>query len=158
MFFSHTPSPLTVTIPDLLIDHKQLNTRAFPDHMVYTEIHRLALEPVHVPHQIGGRLASFHRNWGKITNDPWVLSVVSGYQIDWSNKKTSEVPHAHSKISVSENEILINASGRDDSKASHTGNCPCKGAVHRTHFSSEVKVRQISADIQPRTTEPRIQL
>ena len=60
MCFSHTPHPLTLTVPDLLTDLTPLNTK-----MVHVEIRRLALEPLQAPHQIGGRLTWFLRNWQK---------------------------------------------------------------------------------------------
>ena len=77
MCFSHTPHPLTLTVPDLLTDLTPLNTK-----IVHAEIRRPALEPLQAPHQIGGRLTWFLRNWQKLTSDPWVLNVVSGYQIE----------------------------------------------------------------------------
>ena len=41
--------------------------------------------PFHSPVQgpVGGRLAAHMANWEKITNDPWILSVVEGYHVEW---------------------------------------------------------------------------
>ena len=89
MCFSHAPHPLTLTVPDLLTDLTPLKTK-----VVHAEIRRLALEPLQAPHQICGRLTWFLRNWQKLTSDPWVLNVVSGYQIDWS-AKPHQMPSMH---------------------------------------------------------------
>ena len=32
---------------------------------------------------VGGRLAHFAKNWREITNDPWILETIQGYQVEF---------------------------------------------------------------------------
>ena len=49
-------------------------------------IKALGLQDLGDPVIPGGRLSHYISNWRLITNDPWVLQIVQGYQIEWLSK------------------------------------------------------------------------
>jgi hypothetical protein len=55
---------------------------------------------------IAGRLKHFLPNWESITQDPWILQVVKGYPIDFSETPVQVHPPKPMIVSV-ENQVLI---------------------------------------------------
>ncbi len=53
---------------------------------IHLEIAEMKLEDKGVDYhdQIGARLSRFLDNWAKITQDPWILQVVRGYQLEFA--------------------------------------------------------------------------
>ncbi len=66
----------------------------------------LPLIPLNVNCLIAGRLKHFLPNWERITQDPWILQVVKGYPIDFSETPVQVHPPKPMIVSV-ENQVLI---------------------------------------------------
>ena len=70
-----------------------------PEHL--TLCHILHFKPVATP--MAGRTALFLENWARLTQDPWVLSTVRGYQIPlehWPEKHWSTITVREEQQSV----------------------------------------------------------
>ena len=57
----------------------------------------MSLLPQHVSMPVAGRTALFLENWGQLTQDPWVLSTVAGYQLPlncWPERHSARFPQS----------------------------------------------------------------
>jgi hypothetical protein len=76
------PNTLTVTNPHQKLTLVQELTPVELQSSVHTELQGLGLRllPQNVP--LGGRLRLFVANWATITQDPWILQIVRGYELE----------------------------------------------------------------------------
>ena len=48
---------------------------------ILPQVAQLQLKMYDCPDQVGGRLKFFLPNWRKLTNDPWILEVITGFNV-----------------------------------------------------------------------------
>ena len=66
----------------------------------------LGLQDIRRPEKPGASLPLYISNWEKITQDPWVLQVVKGYQIEWLSQPAQNRPPFMPRFSQKQKELM----------------------------------------------------